>query len=74
MKMNVSVHTSVEEHPATTLWEATNVCAPLDFSMSSSVEAARTSMNAALHKPRAVMAAQTLRGATSVAVHLVTSG
>lgn len=73
MKTNVSVHTFVEEHPATILWEAINVCALLDFSMSSLVEVAKISMNAVLHKPHAVTAAQTLKVATSVDVHLVTS-
>lgn len=73
MKTNVSVHTFVEEHPATILWEAINVCAPLDFSMSSLVEVAKISMNAVLHKPHAAMVVQTLKVATSVDVHQVTS-
>lgn len=73
MKTNVSVHTFVEELPATILWEAINVCALLDFSMSSLVEDAKISMNAVLHKPHAVTVVQTLKVATSVDVHLVTS-
>lgn len=73
MKMNVSVHTFVEEHLATILWEAINVCALPDFSTSSSVEVAKISMNAVLHKPHAVMVVQTLKVAMSADVHLVTS-
>lgn len=73
MRMNVSVHTFVEEHRATILWEAINVCALPDFSMSSLVEVAKISMNAVLHKPHAVMVVQILKVAMSVDVHLVTS-
>lgn len=73
MKMNASVHTFVEEHLATILWEAINVCALLGFSMSSLLEVAKISTNVVLHKLHAVMAVQILKVATSVDAHLVTS-
>lgn len=74
MKMNASVHTFVEEHLVTILWEAINVCALPDFSMNNLVEAAKMSMNAVLRKPHAVMVVQILMVAMSVDAHLVTSG
>lgn len=67
------MHTFVEEHLATILWEAINVCALPDFSMNSLVEVAKISMNAVTHKPHAVMVVQILKVAMSVDVHLVTS-
>lgn len=73
MKMNASVLTSAEEPPVTTPWEATSACVLLASSTNSSAGDAKTSMNVALHRPPAVMAALTLRVATCVAVHLVTS-
>lgn len=73
MKTNVSVHTFVEEHLATILWEAINVCALPDFSTSSLVEVAKISTNAVLRKPRAATAVQTPKVATSAGVHPVTS-
>lgn len=67
------MHTFVEEHLATILWEAINVCALPDFSMNSLVEVAKISMNTVPHKPHAVMVVQILKVAMSVDVHLVTS-
>lgn len=74
MKMNASVHTYVEEPPATTPWEATSACVPPDSSMSSLVEDARMSMNVAQHRPLAAMGAPIRKEATCVAVPQATSG
>lgn len=73
MKMNASLHTFVEEHLVTILWEAINVCVLPDFTLNSLVEVAKISMNAVLHKRHAVMGVQIPKVAMSVDVHLVTS-
>lgn len=73
MKMNASVLTSAEEPPVTTPWGATSACVLPASNTNSSVEVAKTSTNAALLRPPAVMAVPILRAATCVPVHLATS-
>lgn len=74
MRMSAPLLVPVELHRVSTLWAASSVPVPLDSALSSSPAAARMWMSAPPLKPPAATVAPTPKEATSVAVHLDTTG